>query len=262
MLTNLKPISGSHSISRLVASVFIPQAFLKPVDVLEKVQTLSNFKNYQKRGVINSRTFNINDQTMDVAKDEAKGFVFEGFDDNGLVENIFKLENVKDKQSVLSLENRKYCGWTPFKEKFINDVTNLANEVDFYVDAVSLTYVDEFIWDDNIEDINTDGVFNSESELINKKFLSSKNGTLILISQGLNDDGISYEERTEISFNNSVKRIVLNHQYVLKIKEMKLFSQLNSEGVFLKSYESARKENKLILKDIFTKKCLELINLK
>ena len=66
MLEGLVPVSGKHSIKRVIATIFIPQAFLKPEDVFEKVELAFSsgiralkFHSYvQKIEIVNSKKDN------------------------------------------------------------------------------------------------------------------------------------------------------------------------------------------------------------
>lgn len=261
MLNNLIPVSGKHSISRVIANVFIPQVFIKPQDVFNNVKDLQWFVKYQKKGLLNSATINIKNNSFDISREqEPKGFIFEEYDSKGLVENILKVDNIKDNQSIISFESRKYLDWKAFKIRLLRDITELSVKNNFYIDAISLTYIDEFRWSDVENNIDVKSIFNIESELINQKFLVSKNGTLILIAQGKNEKNYNFEEKTEVSFNNDVKRIILNHQYAIKLDDLKLFSEFKDD--FLNLYDIAHEENKKILKDLLTIECQSLINLK
>jgi hypothetical protein len=261
MLNNLIPISGKHSISRVIASVFIPQVFIKPQDVFDNVKDIDWFIKYQKKGLLKSATINIKNNSFDISREhEPRGFMFEEYDSNGLVENILKIDNINENQSIISFETRKYIDWVSLKKRFLNDITELSEKNNFYIDAISLTYVDEFKWGDVENNIDVKSIFNIESELINQKFLVSKNGTLILIAQGKNEKNYNFEEKTEVSFNNDIKRVILNHQFAIKLDELNLFSEFKNE--FLSLYDIAHEENKKILKDILTTECQSLINLK
>jgi len=262
MLEFLKPISENHSISRAVASVFIPQAFLKPQDIFEKTKDVDGFKDYPKKGLIKATTINIQNNSLGISNEQIKGFIFESYDGKGSINNVFKLENSKENQSVLSLENRKYKDWDTFKSQLDSDLNSFSEMNYFYVEAISLNYRDEFLWTDRNSVIPVADIFNMDSELLNKKFLSSKNGTLVLVSQGNEENGLPYEEKTEISFNNDIKRIVIDHQYAKRFDDIKLFSNLKKDIQFSSLFNVAHLENKKILKDILTVDSQNLIKLK
>jgi len=260
MLDHLKPISSNHSISKVIATVFIPQAFIKPEDVFEKMKNLKGFEDYPKKSILKSRTINLNQNDFAVSKDHIAGFLFESYDKLGSIDNIVRVENIKDNQAKVSIENRNYSGWNNFKNKLDQDLETFGNKYDFYIDAISLNYRDEFNWNNGDLNIPVELIFNINSELLNKKFLNSRNGTLILISQGTSGSNF-FEEKTEISFNNDLKRIIIDHQFAIRFNEIKLFSELNNSNQFSSEYDLAHTENKKILKDILTIETQTLINL-
>ena len=260
MLEGLMPASGKHSITRVIATLFVPQTFLKPKIVFEKVKDLESFSTYQKKTLIKPTKISIKDGSVGITSNEISGFVFEEYDKTGRLKNALKLENVNENQSIITLENRVYTNWSDFKAKLVKDVQGLSEKIEIYIDAVSLTYVDEFIWNKN-ETIDVNSIFNADSSLLNTKFKTSKNGTLILVTQG-NNDSFNYEEKTEVSFNNDVKRIAMSHQFAVKLSSLELFNNLNSEGKFDFFYEEAHKANKEVLRDVFSKDCQKLIDLK
>lgn len=262
MLRFLKPISENHSISKAVASIFIPQSFLKPQDVFEKVKDSVGFKEYAKKGMMKATTINIKDNSLGISNDQIKGFIFEKYDDKGAIKNVFRLENIKENQSLIALEDRKYIDWISFKSKLDEDLDTFSKNNDFYVEAISLNYKDEFIWTNKSKQIAVNDIFNADSELLNKKFLNSSNGTLVLVSQGRNDAEELYEEKTEISFSNDIGRITVDHHFATRFGDIKLFKNLKKETNFSSLYEIAHQENKKILKDILSESVQELIKLK
>lgn len=261
MLENLIPISKKHSISRVVATIHIPQAFIKPQDLFDKAKEIEEFSDYPKKKLIKLRTININEKKLGITDEKIGGFIFENFKKDGSLNTIFKLENNREDDSSLSFDTREYSSWEDFKLKFKNRLKTFNSVKEFYVKAVSLNFRDEFFWRDNENSIPVDKIFNIESEILNKRFLKSKNGTLFLISQGIDNEGFLYEEKTEISFNNNIKRITIDHHYVTLFNEIKLFEELDEE-IFNSKLEIAHDENKEILKSILTVNVLELIKLK
>tara|TARA_R110001606_G_scaffold153_1_gene593 strand:- start:1172 stop:1960 length:789 start_codon:yes stop_codon:yes gene_type:complete len=262
MLDKLKPISGKHSINRVVATVFSPQKFLKPQDIYEEVNKLDGFNKYAKKSLLKPRSVTLSNTKIEVKDEEVEGFVFEGFNEVGEIKDIFKLENKSNDNAIISFESRKYDRWKGFKADFEKDLKTLSGKVNFYVNAISLNYRDEFQWIDDKINIDVDSVFKNESdsELLNKKFLSSKNGTIVMISKGV-ENGNNYEDKIEISFNNDIRRIVIDHQYAIRLNEYHLFKKLFSSDKFTNYFEVAHAENKKVLRDILTDKCQLLINI-
>jgi uncharacterized protein (TIGR04255 family) len=260
MLDNLRPFSGEHSISRVVSTIHIPQAFLKPTDVFDKIKDLSVFNSFPKKGILKSTKINIQNNKLGISNEEGNGFMFESYNEKGGLSNLFKLENIGNK-AIISLENRSYTDWDEFKSLFNELFNGFSSQFDFYVEAISLSYRDEFFWN-SPEEIPIEEIFNSESELLNKKFLNSKNGTLVLISQGKDKSGFPNEEKTEVSFSNDLKRIIIDHTYALKVNKIELFSAIESSNNFLNLYDNAHIENKNVLEDLLTQNSQNLIGLK
>lgn len=266
MIEHLKPISGKHSISKVLATIFIPQEVIKPKDLFDKLILDEDLKKYQKKNLTDLKTINLNyDPNQSVISNKSefqkvKGFIFEEFNREGRLENILKLENINEKKSAITFENRIYEDWDIFYPRLKKDLEIISNYLDFYVDAINLTYVDEFLWDSE-EEIKVYSIFNENSELINKKFLNSENGSIILFSQG-QKGGDGFEERTEIAFGNRLKRIVVNHQNAIRISELDLFTTHIEKNLLDTRFEELHDSNKNVLKDLFTKDTQNLIDLK
>ncbi|WP_431107744.1 TIGR04255 family protein [Winogradskyella poriferorum] len=260
MLEHLRPSSENHSISRVIASIFVPQAFIKPDDILENLKKIKHFNSYPKKGVLKNTNIRFNNGAFNVLNDpDCKGFIFENYDSKGGLDSLFKLENThNDTKSVISLEKRNYTRWDDFKAYFKKDLDHLLKAIDFYVSAISLNYRDEFDWNSETN-ITVDQIFNTTSELLNKKFLSSKNGTLVLISQGKEKN--IFEEKTEISFNNDLKKIVIDHTYAIRLEDYILLGELRKKGELFEIFDIAHEENKSILKNVLTNETQKLIKI-
>ena len=86
--------------------------------------------------------------------------------------------------------------------------------------------------------------------------------TATLMSQNTSEKPHPSEERTEISFNNDVKRIVIDHQYANSFDEIKSSHDLCIDNKISDLFERAHSNNKSMLKDILTNYTQEIINLK
>lgn len=268
MIEHLKPISGNHSISKVSAKVFIPQEIIKPEDIFNSLKNEEGFKKYQKRSPVYSKTINLNydaNQSTLLGKnenDKVKGFIFEEFNEEGRLANILRIENTHNNKSVITFESRIYEDWDDFYPRLKGDLKIVSNCLDVYIEAINLGYLDEFIWDSE-ERIDVQLIFNKDSELINKKFLNSENGSIILFSQGSDGDtNDNFEERTEISFGNRIKRIVVNHQNAIRINELDLLSSHLNNSILDTKFKNSQNLNKTVLKSLFTQEVLDLINLK
>lgn len=261
MLEFLKPISGEHSVSRVVAVVHVPQIFLKPQNIFDKINESSNLSKYQKKGMMKVKRIDVTNQNVGISKDEHEiGFILEEFENSGKLENIFKLENINDRQSNILLENRIYSDWDLFLSRFITDINEVAKISEIFIEAISLIYVDEFIWESET-DIDVTSIFNTESELINKKFINSPNGTFISITQEKIEENGDLEEKVEVAFSNRIKRISIGHQCAIKFSKIEVYSQ-EANDVLKKQFNLAHERNKTVLKDVLSQEVLKLIKVK
>jgi uncharacterized protein (TIGR04255 family) len=255
MLEHLTPISENHSISRVIATIITPQSFVRPNDIFDKIKEDSYFNKYQRKSLTRLREINIDNSKLDISKDTINGFIFEEYNQKGNINNIFRIANSKENKALISLENRIYTNWSSFRNNLLADLDKLINNIDFYIEAISLVYIDEFGWTGDYE-IPTAEIFNNDSELLNTKFLKSKNSTSILISQTINSDILS-EEKIEVSFSNVLNKIIINHQSVSKLNSINEFTKDLIEKYLNEGHES----NKSILNELLTVECKKLIKL-
>lgn len=246
----LKPISEKHSINRVIANIFVPQLILKPKDVFDKLLEKQALKSYQKKGLTSSKTIAIKQSSFNVTENQHSGFILEEFDNRGRSVNILKVENdYNTNRLVISFENRQYDRWAAYIGRIKSELNELSEFLDLYIDAIGLTYIDEFIWDSN-DKIIIESVFNKESDYLNKKFLNAYNGTLVFVSQSDGVDNNYKEEKTEILFNNIIKRIIINHTSIVKHKDIQLLK--DCEMQFDLNFENSHASSKQILRDILT----------
>lgn len=260
MIDYLKPISGKHSIAKVISTVFFPQEVLKPEQLFEKISNSFDNK-YVKKGTIISHELILDkstNETITQKKEKIIGFIFEEFDSNGKVKNILKLENIRNQYS-LRFETRSYTDWNDFKNRFILDFNIISRAQQLFIEAFSLTYVDEFEWTDKSQ-IDTKSIFRKESELISSRFLNSLNSNIIFQNQIVTKDYLS-EERIELSFNNIFKRIMINHQLANKLDDIYSLEKLLSDGGLISRFDDAHDKNKELLQDLLLKKVQEKIGL-
>lgn len=262
MLEHLIPVSQKHSIGKVTATIFLPQKMIKPESIFNKLNEEPQYKfNYQKRNLTHIHTFDINSKnsTLNKQTKDKTGFIFENFDERGRLRNIFRLHNQNDNQAILSFETRNYSTWENFFKEMFSDVDLFSKNFPFYISAISLNYNDSFTWVSE-PPIPVNEIFNIDSELISTKFLKSDNGTTTLLSQSL-DANTGYEEMTEISFSNTVKKVIINHNYVKRFDNLEFSPEMLHNGLFQNSYNSAHQINKDILKDILSVEIQQRIGL-
>lgn len=254
----LIPYAKDHSINRVIASFIIPQNIMRPDILFNKLKQLPNFGDYQKKGVTTSKTINIGEDNFNISATEIKGFVFEQFNIEGKSINNLKVENTHQRSQII-FENKEYKNWTLFKDRLLKEAKTFDEHFDFFIEAVSLTYIDEFYWDSN-EKININKIFNVESKIFNDKFINSFNGSIISITQS--DKTNEYqleEEKMEVIFNNNMKKIVINHTVAFKFSD--IISYGDNIKLIEKSYTVAHKKNKELLQEILTSETQDLIKL-
>lgn len=257
----LVPVSKNHSVNRVIANFIIPQNIIKPDFLFKKLVEANKFQEYQKRGLATSKTINLDNDSLNVSNDEVKGFVFEKFNNNGNTTRILRVENVANKAQIV-FENRDYVSWNDFKHVLFSEIKVLSGIFELFVEAITLTYIDEFIWNSK-DNINIKQIFDEKSELLNTKFISSHNGTLVLVSQSDNLDNIQFEEeKIEVMFNNNIKRIIVNHTFAIKFSDIKAYVEEENAKFVENGFEKAHQTNKDLLKKIFTKEVQDLIKLK
>jgi uncharacterized protein (TIGR04255 family) len=263
MLQGLKPISGNHSIKNAEAQIFVPQSFVAIEEDFKKFQTVDVFNSFQKKGKIKPTTISINKKGLGVEQSQASGYIFERFESNGSLKDVFRVENINNNnRSVLSLSTRKYSRWNNFKEEQLKLVYQALDELKPYINAVSFTYLDEFDWQGESK-IPVYEIFNSKSELLNIKFLDSRNGTLVLISQGLTEEeNLITEEKIELSFNNDLRKVQISHQFLVKFKSPVRILKIEDAQSLDKYFDIVHKEHKSFLDHLLTDDCKKLIEFK
>lgn len=241
-----EPISKEHSISRVTANLFLAQNIIKPKDILDKLTAENLLVKYQRKGLGLNKQINFANNNFQLVNEEVVGFLLEEFNDSGKSINSLKVENIGDlSKARISFETKFYTRWANFVERFNIDIEDLKKVFPFYVEAISLNYIDEFNWNSQTK-IPIDEIFNTESDLLNSNFIDSHNGTLIVISQSEPKSGSRvYEEKTEILFNNVLKKVIINHTVGIKLEDYKLW---NSD--IRELFNEAHNKNKDLLKKI------------
>lgn len=255
-MNSLKPISGNHSISRVIAGVHLPQPILKPELIFDKiVNDNSKFISYQKKSKTYLRKINFS-KIGDFEQERIiNGFLFEKYDSQGTLENIFKLVN-NDTDSTIIQENKKYSNWSNFIDSFLTNLEELEKFSNLIYKSLSLTYVDEFIWSSE-ESIDLDKVFSKNSEYLSNVFFKTKNITFTINLQDF-INGKVIEEKIDITFSNIYKNIKIIHQYAFGSEELKLMDKT----FITNQFDKAHTKNKEILKSLLKEDVIQLIHLK
>ena len=256
---SLRPVKDTHSISRAVASFFLAQNFPESQIILGKIVSSGKFTSYSRKGSISEKLIQFGDRAVNVRDNKNNGFVLERFE-NGVSSDILKMENTPNGKSVLNIETRNYTRWGNFANNLRQDLQELTSLKSFYVEAIGLTYVDEFLWKANTP-IDIENIFNKESEMLNGKFLSSKISSIVSTFIDTQIEGYNLgEERSEISFSNDLKRITISHTYVLQFSKLKELESLTYDE-FIGEFEGIHNKNKEFLREILSVDTQDLIKL-
>lgn len=245
-----RPISNQHSISRVNANIFLPQALIKPEIIFGKINDNNLLKNYHRKEIASSKTVNVDHNVLKIS-DDVSGFIFEEFNSIGKSINIFKVENLNNKtKAQISFQTNEYTRWNAFKKRYFEDLESLIEVFSFYIEAISLNYVNEFKWESNSNaKIPVESIFNTNAELLNSNFTNSHNGTLVIISQSERNLGENFkEEKTEVLFNNDFNNVIINHTFAIKLEDAKEYNRDLLENLF----NEAHKRNKNLLDSILT----------
>ncbi len=257
MTKYLKPISKDHSITKAVVTFYIPQAIIEPDVYFRKAIASNHFNHFQKKGLTTYRHINIDKDRFNISENKTNGFSFEEYN-YGNIANLLQLINIDDHNAKYVFETREYLGWKDFRRRVVDELEKIKDVIDFFVSGLSLTYLDEFLWENETK-IDVEKIFNQSSELLNKKFFDSQNGFLSLISQK-EDENMRYEEKTEVTFNNTIKRIALGHEFASVFDKSILIKDFATEDVFI-HLEKAHQANRDILRDVLSEETCEIIKL-
>jgi uncharacterized protein (TIGR04255 family) len=256
---SLRPIKDTHSISRAVANFFLAHNLPESQIILDKIVSSEKFLSYSRKGNISEKLIQFGDKAINVRDNKNNGFVLERFE-NGVSSDILKMENTPNGKSVLSIETRNYKRWANFSDKLQQDLKELTTLKSFYVEAIGLTYVDEFLWTANTP-IDIRNTFNTNSEMLNDKFLTSKISSIVSTYVDTQIEGYNLqEERSEISFSNDLKRVTVSHTYVLQFSKLKEL-EVATYNEFIGELEGIHNKNKDFLREILSENTLSLINL-
>ena len=256
---SLRPVKETHSISRAVANFYLAQNFPESQIILEKIVSSEKFASYSRKGSISEKLIQFGDRAVNVRDNKNNGFVLERFQ-NGVTSDILKMENTPNGKSVLNIETRNYSRWNNFSENLSQDLEELTSFKSFYVEAIGLTYVDEFLWKADTP-IDVESVFNKQSEMLNNKFLTSNISSIVSTFIDTQIEGYNLgEERSEISFSNKLKRVTISHTYVLQFIKLKELEQ-HTYPHFISDLEAIHDKNKQFLREILSDSTQNLINL-
>ncbi|MFA9210573.1 MAG: TIGR04255 family protein [Moraxellaceae bacterium] len=254
------PVSEKHAISKVIAVLHLPQEVLLVNDLYNKLNDNQRItEKYQKRGTTISKTIQIENNQVKVLNEVVpNGFILEEFNEAGHTKNLLKLENITgSNKAQLTFECNEYDRWSGFIERLLLDITEVNNHSKLYIEAISLTYLDEFDITDK-ENINLDLLFKFENDKNLEKLKHTYNGGITNFTQSQFDKSIGQsEERTEIFLNKDINRVSIVHTCAHRFAEVQLFNSKSLSDQFNKEHL----KNKEVLKELLIDEVLVQIGI-
>jgi uncharacterized protein (TIGR04255 family) len=264
-MNKISPINQNHSIKEAVISVFLASPIIKPERFKKVIEsTLSD--SFQKFETISQITLELKNQNgfiknigQQVAND--RGFRFSSFE-KGNLSKILQGVN-ESNRTFISYHSLKYERWAKFHEEYTKYITAISEyQSDLFVTAISLHYVDEFLWETpNVNDLAD--IFNSHCSYLPGEFFNSIQTQYSIVVQKDLESGMNYSDRLEIKLDgNSIRPLItISHNVTHILKEITDLKGPNLINHFSKLLEPAHLHNKELLKCILKPDILNCINL-
>jgi len=260
----IKPINSTHSIKEAVITVFLSNPIVKPERFLKLMDTSGYAEWFQKADNIDGFKIGIrgNKEGLEANSPELKkniGFRFASFK-NGKTDYVLQGLN-EDNRTFISFHSLIYDRWKSFCEHY-SKVTQELNSIqsEFYVNAISLNYVDSFFWLKESE-IDVSEIFVKENELLPNSFFESSNTNYSLSLENNKENKRTLERLIVNVDSNTNNEINVSHVVTTKLADSIDLKDLISTNEIFDILDQAHINNKSILKKLFNKDVLELINL-
>lgn len=264
-LVNLKPFAGSHSIKEAVIALFLASKIMKPNEYESLIADVNQLgQDFQQFEVLNPTQIKFEGPNVSILKGENAGFKFTGFD-KGKPEKILRGIN-EENRFFYSFHLFNYKNWNLFKGDFLKFISILDKfQPGAFVQAYSLTYLDEFTWDQKSEMSNgyeAKKLFNENSDFLPKNFFESNNVSYTLDADK-SDDIKKYSDRLDITIRDKMlgKNIGISHNQTFFLPEVNRLGNLIEDDRFSEDLDAAHDGNKHLLKNILMKEVLGKINL-
>lgn len=261
--TSLKPVSGSHSITEAVITLFLANPIIKPdrFEVLIKNQFKDKFQKFEKVSQVQFQFRGKDGGAFESSQPQITeniGFKFQRFEEGKIVTALQGMnEGIRN---FISYHTLNYTDWDIFFPDFKKVFSVLSNfHGDLFVNAFSLHYVDEFEWVAQ-NDIDTKKIFNQDSTVLPEEFFKCRLNNYQFTTVKKNK--YEYFDRLEIRVDERPKKfitishnIVVNYNDSIDLKELIHSSELEDELNY------AHLLNKQTLVNILNKDVCDLIKL-
>lgn len=262
--TVLKPVSEKHSVKEAVITLFLANPIIKPerFEVLIKDKFKDKFQKFEKVNQVQFQ-FKGNEggafETTPPSILENVGFKFQRFEDGKTVTALQGLN--EPLRNFISYHSLDYLDWDLFFPDFKNVLTEVANfHSEIFVNAFSLHYIDEFVWDSD-EEIEPTHVFNEKSSLLPNEFFSCQLNNYQLTT--VKNDKFKYFDRLEIQVEDRPKKfITISHNVIHNLNDNFALKNLLESPDLQDMLNHAHLLNKKTLVSILTKEVCDIIKIK
>ncbi len=259
----LKPVSGKHSIKEAVITLFLATPIIKPerFEVLIKEQFKETFQKFESFGQVQIQFKGKEGgkvETTAPVTQENVGFKFQRFEDG---KTVVALQGINDLlRNFISYHSLNYSKWTSFRTDFKTVIGIISNfHPNLFVNAFSLHYIDEFIWDSKTE-IETVKIFNEESTLLPKEFFGCRLNNYQFTT--IKNNKFEYFDRLEIKVEETAKKIItISHNVIQNLNDNFALDELIKNADFEEMLDIAHTHNKKTLVNILTKEVCDLIDI-
>jgi len=249
----IKPINEKHSIKEAVLSVFIENQIIKP----ERFRGLLDKElkdDYQHFNVVSNLKFTIkqnNSGIVPASNSETIGFRFSAFK-NGKLDRIFQAIN-EENRNAISFHCLNYTRWADFFMEFKNLMRSLASfQPGYFVNAISLHYIDQFEWLDDSIAIDPALIFKKETDYLPAEFFRSSKTQFLIVTEKdfINPFSPKVYDRIEIVVSANDRPIItISHNVTVPLSELIDLSSI-ADSYNEELFANVHKRNKEFLRNI------------
>lgn len=268
-LMPFRPCNGLHSVKEAAVALFVSSPITDIHEFLDFHKGNTNLKKlfpeskivYQINGKAGSTS-----DYKDITSESAMGFIIAKVDTNNSPERLFQGINELDNRYFFSYHESAYTRWLPFKEELSIVLDMFKGLLHGYTyNGLSLTYTDEYYWDDN-QPIDYNLIFKKNTRFLPPIFFEEGNTSSELTStMNISEKGLNFYVRFNIEPlqrpEGSVLRIIHTAAYV---DEPILLSSFlySSDSSFKQIIQIAHELNKSVLKELLLEPVIDMINMK
>jgi uncharacterized protein (TIGR04255 family) len=241
----------------LANPIIKPERFQKIIenefkDKFQKFETINQLEFQLENPVGKSPT--LNQQFLNNV-----GFKFLAFDRG---ENVRALQGINEKgRNFISFHEFDYKRWHSYYEEYINIIKIISNfHPEFFVTAVSVHYIDQFLWN-STENIDLNLLFNESASYIPKGFFDFTLNSYSIVFEK-NIDGNIFIDRLEVKVGHQIRpMITISHNVTQPLSDITDLSELLKSEMFSIVLNACHSHNKEILENILTDDVKTLIKL-